>query len=1346
MTDSASPNTFERIQSLCRDYRRQLKHAAPARIEDYLDRVYEDSREMLFQNLLHIDIQFQRRQQREPTSEEYIRRFPQYAGLVRNAFFESTLMTQSPLVNTPSIDETHVFAVPAARRLGEYELLRELGRGSFGVVYEARHLQRHDFVALKTLPNAIKGPRNSGQEAERLHRFKREFRSLANINHPNLIGLHSLECDSDQWFFTMDMVTGTDFLSYVRPHGQLDETRLRQALGQLVAGVMALHANYVIHRDMKPSNVMVDQNGRVLILDFGLALEQHHASIAETAVGIAGTPAYMSPEQAMGETVTTACDWYAVGVILYESLSGRLPFTGSTLRLLQDKQHSAPPPFPENEERPEDLCQLCFRLLATRSEDRPQPAEIAQAVAATTGDPREQSHVRSGEHGLIGRESHLAQLHAVLETFTQHGQPVAVFVDGRSGEGKSSLCSAFLKAVRHTTECAVLSGRCYDRESVPFKALDTVIDAICGYLKGLPSSDVAAVLPRDSAVLQHIFPAFGRLKEIQNARTVAVAGMDEQEVRNRAFAAVRELLGRVSDRRPLIVFVDDLQWGDADSAQVMLQILRGSDAPQVFFLGTYRTDEADDSRYLQAWHKTIEQHQIHLPTHHISVGPLTSEQCTQLMADLLNAQPADVCSRAVEFCEQTGGNAFLFTELVGCFDPQSDSFRQMPVHHVIQEKLDRLPSEAQTLLHLISVSGQALRPDQMAAAADCAAVPMSTLNRMRSERLIRFVGEAADSAIDTYHDRIRESILTELELQQTMMLHRSLGEAIERVDGGLTEQQLLAVEQGCFDPADTATLRVFDLAFHFSAAGVTRKAFAYSVLAGEQACRQCSLESAATQYQAARLSMHHVTRAAQYQVLLKLGESRRLLGQYSEAESVLTQAHQLSANDMERCEVEMARAYAIREAGRYRESAERFLNALLSLGVTVPTTLSGRLAVMAGQALVQTFHTLFRYPRTGSKPADPRQTLIIQLLNGYVMSVWFRSTPAVLCTTLSVLNRAERSAVSRELCISWSLHGMVCMLMKLDGRGERYFRRSAAATSDDDFTTQTKSRLYAMVAHYSRARFDEAQVQGRQGLQVVHRSGESWLGLLLKLHMLLSEYRLGNLETALRGALEAFAESVRFGDPNTAHDYINFIAMMTGGRFRFPDMNAALMPIPDNIQATNQKLQAEARWHLRSDRLREAYQKAEEGWRLMKTHVVINHITNPNFPLLLEATRRYAAVLREDDAAAAQSLLKQGFRRAKWAARITNGTADYPATLRELGHFHHLRGNHRPAIRVTEQSCRFAELAGMKQELALSRLAVTKYQFEAGAATGEDCAAAQQAVAAFEHQIASLFQEHPLLL
>ena len=149
-------------------------------------------------------------------------------------------------------------------------------------------------VALKTLPTGSDGQQVN---AEQLHRFRKEFRRLSEINHPNLVGMQSLEVDGDHWFFTMDLVEGVDFLSYVRPNDHFDEERLRSCLKQLATGVIELHRRGIIHRDLKPSNVLVSPDGHVTILDFGLAAElQRAGDMTQTKSGMfAGTPPLCRP-------------------------------------------------------------------------------------------------------------------------------------------------------------------------------------------------------------------------------------------------------------------------------------------------------------------------------------------------------------------------------------------------------------------------------------------------------------------------------------------------------------------------------------------------------------------------------------------------------------------------------------------------------------------------------------------------------------------------------------------------------------------------------------------------------------------------------------------------------------------------------------------------------------------------------------------------------------------------------------------------------------------------------------------------------------------------------------------
>ena len=211
--------------------------------------------------------------------------------------------------------------------LGGYRIGRLIGRGGMGAVYEAQD-ERGEVVALKAL---------RGCDPTALARFKHEFRALSDLVHPNLALLHSLVVADDQAFLTMERIDGVDFLAHVRaapPEQRV--ARLRGALAQLVEGLAALHAAGKLHRDVKPSNVLVTGEGRVVILDFGL-VEELMGPAPEPGDPVAGTPAYMAPELLTGGAPSAASDWYSVGVMLYEALTGSLPFTGDSFEVLRDK-------------------------------------------------------------------------------------------------------------------------------------------------------------------------------------------------------------------------------------------------------------------------------------------------------------------------------------------------------------------------------------------------------------------------------------------------------------------------------------------------------------------------------------------------------------------------------------------------------------------------------------------------------------------------------------------------------------------------------------------------------------------------------------------------------------------------------------------------------------------------------------------------------------------------------------------------------------------------------------------------------------------------------------------------
>jgi TolB-like protein len=220
----------------------------------------------------------------------------------------------------------------AGARLGHYELVEQIGEGGMGVVWRALDERLGRDVAVKVLPDEL------AQDPERLARFEREAQAVAALNHPNIVTIHSVEEHDGLRFITMELVKGRSLRALIPPGGVTTHELIERALPLLDALAQA-HAQGITHRDLKPDNVMVDDDGRLKILDFGLAKtaapppedEADAETLMTTGAGtVVGTPHYMSPEQAKGQAVDERSDLFSVGVMLHEMATGKRPFEGDS--------------------------------------------------------------------------------------------------------------------------------------------------------------------------------------------------------------------------------------------------------------------------------------------------------------------------------------------------------------------------------------------------------------------------------------------------------------------------------------------------------------------------------------------------------------------------------------------------------------------------------------------------------------------------------------------------------------------------------------------------------------------------------------------------------------------------------------------------------------------------------------------------------------------------------------------------------------------------------------------------------------------------------------------------------
>jgi eukaryotic-like serine/threonine-protein kinase len=668
-----------------------------------------------------------------------------------------------------------------------------------GAVFKAFDRERGLHVALKTLRRV---------DASGIYRFKQEFRALADVSHPSLVQLHELFSEGSEWFFSMELVEGQDFLSYVlgsvrrdpdsshrstrelrgsaiHGDGPLLATPMRNpdglcaVLRQVVQAVMALHAVGKLHRDLKPDNVMVTGEGRAVVLDFGITAERTRDSRGTLeGGGVMGTPAYMSPEQAAGGEVDAATDWYALGAMLYEALTGDVPFDGSYTEVLQHKQHGDPPPPSALVTGvPPTLDALCMQLLQRDPAQRPSGSEILDAL----GGVPERSTTDSLAPPFMGRSSELAELERALAA-TDEGAPVVVFLHGMTGMGKSALCDQFMMRAQ-ISGAVTLSGRCYEHEVVPFKALDSLIDALSRYLGRLSSQDAAEVLPKDIHALCQLFPVLERVDVVRMAKRRGRLASDPGTLRRQATHALKELFARIAMRQPLVVQIDDLQWGDVDSARILAELASGLERPALLFVFTYRTADKERSPCVAKLRELLHD-RLRVQVREVILRELREPDSVELASRLLDASHK---SDAPAVARESRGSPYLLTQLIDHLhaerrsSPEIESGIRVSLERALSERLAGLSSDARRVLELVAVSGRPLRERVVAEL-----VPNVGLNEVLAElrrgKLVRGVGSADARAIGMYHDSLRDTVIGSMNPEQVRQWHQLLARATERDD------------------------------------------------------------------------------------------------------------------------------------------------------------------------------------------------------------------------------------------------------------------------------------------------------------------------------------------------------------------------------------------------------------------------------------------------------------------------------------------------------------------------------------------------------------------------------------
>jgi predicted ATPase len=476
------------------------------------------------------------------------------------------------------------------KTIHHYRIEATLGEGGMGVVYRGYDTKLDRPVAIKVLLNP------SVDSAAAVERFLREARAASALNHPNIVTIHEIGVnDEGDYFMVQELVDGRTLRGLL---GAPMDVRAAAQIGSQIARALAVaHAAGIVHRDIKPENVMVRADGYVKVLDFGLARLIPEASALtigpDTRPGIiVGTTSYMSPEQARGETAGPPADIFALGIVLFEMLTGRRPFAGeSVLAVLHGIVSEHPvPPSRLRPALPSSLDALVLRMLAKAPAQRPTGTETDNELALVGRDdsPFVATPVATtiGQRHTVGREKERGELHRAFQQVAA-GRSLMLSVSGEPGIGKTSVVEDFLAGVEAAGQRPIVArGKCSERLAGT-EAYLPLLEALDNLLHGGTGESF-------SEIMKVVAPTwFVQVAALPNDSSTA------QQIRDDVKAASQERMKRelgalfqeISRIRPLVVFFEDLHWADVSTVDILNYLAGRFESMRVLILVTYRPSE-----------------------------------------------------------------------------------------------------------------------------------------------------------------------------------------------------------------------------------------------------------------------------------------------------------------------------------------------------------------------------------------------------------------------------------------------------------------------------------------------------------------------------------------------------------------------------------------------------------------------------------------------------------------------------------------------------------------------------------------------------------------------------------
>lgn len=1098
----------------------------------------------------------------------------------------------------------------------------------------------------------------------------------------------------------------------------------------VLSALQQAHDHQVLHRDVKPANVVVDEAeplARAVLIDFGFARSTTlDASLGQERVG---TARYLAPEAAglLVSAVDERSDLYSVGVVLFECLAGRPLFDGSDVGVVLQQHLSTPAPELRElgVDLPRVLDAVVQRLLRKDPAERYQSAYAAladlAAIADAVGRGIKEPSVVIGLHdrrqvltepAFVGRLAELSLLGGFIRQ-AREGAGGLVLLEAESGGGKSRLLDELAQQSRQTAW--ILRGQGVDQAAQrPFQLLEGVVDGIVAACDDGPEVEArlrSQVGDRADAVAASL-PG---LTQVLGRGSAADLGPEAYgETRSiTALSALLDALGSLA--RPPVVLLDDCQWADGPTLRLLAHwqhrvAERGS---PVVVIAAFRSEEVPAGHPL----RTVD------PIATVALAAFGDGDIRSLAESMAGPLPDEGIRTIASLSE---GSPFMASAVLrGLVEAgalvdspggwQVDRERLADVQTSRRAALfllRRLELLAPATLDLLSVGAVLGKEFDLRLAVElCGQTPEVAAAALAEagRRHIVWVDGAAGRA-RLLHDKLREALLSRLDGEHRRGLHLRAAGVIEALDRD----------------------RVFELAYHFDAAGEGERALPYALQAAELARAQYSLDVADAHYRMAWRAVEAGDDiATKARVAEALGDVLTLEGSYEEAAAQLELALSLATGDLDRASLQGRLGDVAFKRGDQRSARTHLEGAIRQLGRRLPHgNIAFFLAVLV-EVFVQAAHTLAPRLFLGrrSREGADREFLAIRLYSRLAYVYWF-SAGKVPCAWahLREMNLVERYPPSPELAQAYSEHAPVMTMAPWFSRGITYAKRSLDIRRDlGDLWGQGQSLSFYGVVLYAASRYRESIEKCQEAVRLLDQTGDRWEANTATWHIAFAHYRLGELATAVEVSRALHRSAVDIGDAAAAGISLSGWSRASGGRVPAELIQVQLEQQQDDAHTAAEVHVAEGVRLLAAASWDDAVATLEEAARIVKRAGLRQEYVAPVGPWLATALRSQSEALSLYEAGRRRAILKRAAREARRGWRIARHYRNNaPHALRERGLLLGLEGKHLQARRLLALSLSIAERQEARYEHALTRQAWGKMGFRLGSADAAGVRAAAE--------------------